>query len=317
MTAKNNLIAIALLLVPAMLHAAASDDERGWWFSERFQGTSNAAGIVLKSNPAVGYTFNGHVQMYGGAPYYFTRQSAAGSSSASTSFVNGVGNAFTGLLITAASDSFKYSSDLVVTAPTGDRTQGFSTGHVTADWTNTFSRPFSSFTPYGSDGVANTVSDTEFFVRPFTTNGAVLHFEGGALFKLASHLNAGASAYAVRAAGQQEIVSKVVEVPSSQSPQTSSSSTPPANGSSKNNGVLSTISQAAQSAGLGNGKGKQSIFETSHQTVTTADALDDHGFSTWLSVRPNSTVDFQIGFSRSVDYQLNSMFFGVGFRVGH
>jgi hypothetical protein len=37
---------IALLLGPALLQdAAASDDARGWSFSQRFQGTSNSAGV--------------------------------------------------------------------------------------------------------------------------------------------------------------------------------------------------------------------------------------------------------------------------------
>ena len=72
------LLIFALLLIPALLYGtAASDDERGWWFSERFQGTSNAAGIVLKSNSTVGYAFNRHAELYSGLPVYFTRESAS------------------------------------------------------------------------------------------------------------------------------------------------------------------------------------------------------------------------------------------------
>src|SRR5215471_7393703 len=93
---RINLMAIALLLIPAMLHGAGSDDDHGWWFSERFQGTSNDAGIVLKTNSTLGYTFNGHVQMYSGLPVYFTRASSSnttGTTTSTTSFVNGIGNA--------------------------------------------------------------------------------------------------------------------------------------------------------------------------------------------------------------------------------
>src|SRR5215831_16415995 len=137
MTNRTYLLVIALLLAPTLLHsAAAPDDERGWWFSERFQGTSNSAGLVLKANSTAGYTVNNQVQVYSGLPVYFTRESASTTSGTPT-FVNGIGNAFTGLLINAGNDSLKYSSDLVLTAPTGDRSRGFSTGHVTADWTNT------------------------------------------------------------------------------------------------------------------------------------------------------------------------------------
>jgi hypothetical protein len=236
---------------------------------------------------------------------YFTRESSSNTTSGTTSFVNGIGNAFTGFRISANTESLKYSSDVMLTAPTGDRTRGFSTGHATVDWTNTFSHPSPVVTPYASAGLANTVSDTAFFVRPFTTNGAVAHFEGGALFKIANQLNAGASGYGVSAAGQQEIISKVLGNSASQSnPQSSSSKV----------GTPSTVTKTPTAAGNGNG---HNVFETMQQTVTTADADDDHGFSTWLSFKPNSRTDFQIGYSRSVAYQLNSLFFGVGFRSGH
>src|SRR5438874_2485552 len=135
----NTVITVALLTLPALLHGAASDDERGWWFSERFQGTSNAAGVVLKANSTLGYTLNPHLQAYSGLPVYFTRESAGNTTSANPAFNNGIGNAFTGFMISAETESLKYSSDLLLTAPTGDRNSGFSTGHVTVDWTNTFS----------------------------------------------------------------------------------------------------------------------------------------------------------------------------------
>src|SRR5438128_1988385 len=102
---RSGWIAITLLLIPAFLHgAAASDDERGWTFSQRFQGSSNAAGIVLKTNSTVGYNFNRHVEAYGGLPVYFARQSPSTSASGTTSFVNGIGNAYSGLLISASKD---------------------------------------------------------------------------------------------------------------------------------------------------------------------------------------------------------------------
>ena len=317
---KTSLIALLLLALPAFVYGAGGpDDNYGWWFSERLMGTSNTAGTIFKANSTVGYRFNDHVQTYGGLPVYFTRQTPSSGNAGPATFVNGIGNAFTGLLITANGESLRYSSDLVVTAPTGDRSEGFSTGHVTADWTNTFSHPFSRFTPYGSVGLASTISDTEFFVRPFTTKGAVVHMEGGSLWRLTSHLNAGASAYAVRAAGAQEIVSKVVEVPASQPATTTSTPSSTSSSSSSKGGVLSTVTNTVGSVtGNGNGNGNANkIFETTHETVTTSDAVDDHGFSTWLSYRLSPSTDVQVGYSRSVAYQFNSLFFGIGFRAGH
>jgi hypothetical protein len=299
---QSTIMTIALLLVPALLQdAAASDDARGWSFSQRFQGTSNSAGVVLKTNSTLGYTFNEHVKAYAGLPAYFTRESSSGSSG-STTFVNGIGNAFTGFLVSGSHSAIDYTSDLLLTAPTGDRDRGFSTGHATVDWSNTFSHAFTSMTPYASIGAANTISDTAFFVRPFTSKGIVAHFEGGALLNVAPRVSLGASGYGVRAAGEQQIVSKVVGKPEQTQTGTQTQN------------VVSTITKAV---GLGSSQADKGVFETQYETVSTAAIANDHGVSTWLTVRPSSTTDLQIGYSRSMNYQLNSLFFGMGFRVGH
>ena len=175
-----------------------------------------------------------------------------------------------------------FVSNLVVTAPTGDKDKGFSTGRATADWTNSFSRRFSSVTPFADIGVANTVSDTSFFVRPFSSLGLVGHFDGGLLMNVAPLIDLGASGYSVRASGEQRIFSKVVH---------------------------------QSSVGTPSGKGK-GVFETSAETVGTADIANDGGFSTWLSVKPHSRVGFDGGYTRSVTYQLNTLFFGTSVRFG-
>jgi len=169
-----------------------------------------------------------------------------------------------------------FSSTLLLTAPTGDKDKGFGTGRATADWTNTFSHRFSSLTPFGSAGIANTVSDTSFFSRPFTSVGFVSHFDGGAIIRLGEFVNAGASAYAVRGSGEQRLISKVQR---------------------------------------GRDSGRKAAFETSPETVGPAEIANDHGFSTWVGI-PKSAADFQIGYTRSVNYDLNTLFFGIGFRIG-
>ena len=103
-------------------------------------------------------------------------------------------------------------------------------------------------------------------------------------------VDVGASAYAVRASGQQRIISKIRK---RQSTTTSSSSGP------------------------GQGAAKNRVFETSSETVGSADIANDHGVSAWLGVSPRSSVDFQIGYTRSVGYDLDILFFGVGFRFGN
>src|SRR5438128_8661357 len=215
MTCMNRtLLIMTMLLVPAFLSAETPpDNERGWSFSQRFQGSSNSAGVVLKTSSTATYTFNQYVKAYAGVPIYFARETAV---SGATSFMNGIGNVYSGFLVTAENSAIHYTSDLVGTAPTGDRTRGFSTGHATLDWTNTFSHAFTAVTPYASIGVPNTISDTSFFVRPFSSKGVVGHYEAGALINVAPQVSIGASGYGVRATGEQQIVSKVVELPVSQ-----------------------------------------------------------------------------------------------------
>lgn len=288
MSKDRTLLLMVLLLVPALLHAAAEDDERGWTFSQRFQGSSNTAGVILKTSSAAIYSFNHYVKAYSGIPVYFARES---SSSGATQFANGIGNVYSGLLVTAGNPAaLHYSSDFVFTLPTGDASRGFSTGHPTVDWTNTFSHSFAAVTPYASLGAANTISDTSFFVRPFSSQGLVGHFEAGALVNVASRISIGASGYGVRAEGEQLISSKVVEKPES-----TSSQQPPSPG-----GPLSTVGKGA---GLGNilnhADRPPAIFQTQQQTVAPASVLNDRGLSAWATVRPTALTDFQIGYAEA------------------
>jgi hypothetical protein len=104
----------------------------------------------------------------------------------------------------------------------------------------------------------------------------VTHYEGGAIWGFSSMANLGASVYGVRASGEQQVVSRFIR---RQGP---------------------------------NGR----IFERAIQTTLPAETANDHGFSSWISVAPKSALDFQVGYSRSVAYELDTVFFGVGFHVG-
>jgi hypothetical protein len=243
--------------------------------------------MVLKADPAVGYSFNHHFQTYSGLPIYFVNESSTiQTQTANTSgFMNGLGNAYIGFRLGVDNDAVNYSSTLEATAPTGDKAKGFSTGRATVDWTNRFSHKISAVTPFASAGLANTVSDTSFFVRPFTSLGIVSHFDGGAKLSLSPFVDVGASAYAVRAAGQQTIISKIF----------------------KNTTTPTTTTT---------GSGKNRPFENGHEVVGSAALANDNGFSTWLAAHAGSTMDFQIGYTRSAGYDLNTLFFGVGFRLG-
>src|SRR5215475_2548279 len=279
------LMCAIILVVGLALPAQAADDGRGWSFSGRFSGSSNSDGLVTKADPALGYSFNNHWSTYTGVPFYFVNRSSSTTTTTSGS-MSGVGNAFLGFRFGTKSDLLNYTSNLEFTAPTGDKSRGFSTGRVTADWTNIFSTKVSSLTPFGSVGIANTVSDTAFFVRPFTSLGIVGHFEGGATYDLLRAARIGASVYAVRGSGEQRIISKLVE------------------------------SQPASTTGSSSGPNPNRVFEKRHETISQAEIVNDHGFSTWFGVSPRPEVDFHAGYSRSVNYDFNTFSFGVGFHVG-
>jgi hypothetical protein len=274
-----------ILVVGLAFPAQAADDGKGWSFFGRFSGSSNSDGLVTKAESGLGYSFNNHWSTYTGVPFYFVNRSSS-TTTGTSGFMSGVGNAFLGFRFAAKSDLMNYTSNLEFTAPTGDRSRGFSTGRVTADWTNTFSTKVSSLTPYGSIGIANTVSDTAFFVRPFTSLGKVGHFEGGATYDLLPAVRVGLSAYAVQGSGQQRVISKVKR-------DTTATSDPSTTRGSANR-----------------------VFDSQMETVSQAGIVNDHGFSTWFGVSPKPEVDFHAGYSRSVNYDFNTLFFGVGFHVG-
>src|SRR5215475_3775049 len=232
-----------ILVVGLALPAQAADDGKGWSFFGRFSGSSNSDGLVTKAESGLGYSFNNHWSTYTGVPFYFVNRSSS-TTTGTSGFMSGVGNAFLGFRFAAKSDVMNYTSNLEFTAPTGDTSRGFSTGRVTGDWTNMFSTKVSSLTPFGSIGIANTVSDTAFFVRPFTSLGKVGHFEGGATYEFLRIARLGASAYAVRGSGQQKVFSK--------------------------------LKDSATSGSSGSGKND---FDNQHEIIAQADAVNDHGFS--------------------------------------
>ena len=197
---STRLLSLCLILVLSPSLALYGQEERGWTFSGRFRGSTSSAGSVLKLDPTLGYAFNPHVETYAGMPVYFVKQST--TITTTNGFVNGVGNAYAGVRFGMDVPEVNFSSNLVVTAPTGDKDQGFSTGRVTADWTNSFSRRFSSVMPFADIGVANTVSDTSFFVRPFSSLGLVGHIDAGMVMNVAPLIDLGVSGYTVRGAGR-------------------------------------------------------------------------------------------------------------------
>jgi hypothetical protein len=191
---------------------------------------------------------------------------------------NGIGNPSLDLRFKVLNPLVNFASVVTGSAPVADSKKGLSTGRSTYDWTNHFDRAFDSITPFGEVGVSNTVADTRLFLRPFTALGFNTHVQGGANYDLWKFFSVGASGYAILPSGQQTIFSKVVP---------------------------------------GQSNGHHHPFENNQQTTGSADLARDHGFSAWVDANPVPYLDMELGYTRSVNYDLNAISFGIGINVGY
>jgi hypothetical protein len=269
--------------------SAEAQEDRGFLFNERFFGSSSTLGSVMRLDTQAGYQFSKHFGFDMGLPVYFVRPSATTTAAVGATTVDGIGNVYLDLRFTLLNPFLNYGSLLTGSAPTGDKSAGLSTGRATFDWTNQFNRSFSRLTPFANLGFANTVTDTPLFVRPYTTLGFVTHIDGGATYRVARFLDVTADAYGIEPAGQQTVLSKLVR-----------------------HGTTSSATRASASA---NSRPNHGVFETTAETVGSADLVRDHGFSFAGAVHFSRIVTLQAGYTRSIGYDLNTVFFGIGVDV--
>ena len=273
-------IATAALVAPSSAQtgtARAEQNDTGFASYLEFGGTHNADGQIYDLTTSVGYNFSKHFGMDVGVPIYFSRPS---STTGGTS-TNGIGNPFADAHVRWSGPVVNFGSTLTGFGPVGDSKKGLSTGRGTFDWTNHIDHSFSNLTPFGELGLSNTIADSKLFLRPFTTLGFNTHFQLGANYDLWKIFSVGAAGYDIVPAGQQTVFSKV-------------------SGTSAN----------ANAASHGR------VFANNQQTTGTADIAKDHGFSTWVDASPGRYVDMELGFTRSMHYDLNSVSFTIGLNLG-
>jgi hypothetical protein len=265
-------------LAAQSLEDLLEDPTHGLTFFSRTQGSSNQAGLVTKLDTNVGYNFSPHFGVDFGVPVYFVYPSTGKSTSIlGTRSRNGLGNVYLDLRYTLINRRLNFVSYVTVAAPTGDKAQGFSTGHVTWDWHNHFYRAIGRVTPFANAGLADTIMDSPFYLRPFSSLGLIGHFEGGATVTVWRDISVGGSFYAITPSGDQNVISK-----------------------------LSGKETQKKGSSLGQ------IFEIPGKPTLTADSVSDRGLSLWCEANATSFLDFDIGYSHSTQYSLDSLFFGVG-----
>jgi hypothetical protein len=260
-----------------------SDKEKGFVLTETIQGDRNAIGTITKLDTMAGYRFNPHFEMGVGIPFYFVRASSESAALGAASG-NGIGNAYFRLRFIASSTTATFVSSITGSAPTGDADRGFSTGRATVDWNNYLGFAAGRITPFMNLGLANSISDTRFFTRPFTSLGKVVHFEGGAYIQVWRLIDVGASGYSYIPFGDQKVYSRLV--------------------------MDTQTSLPVPDTGSGRGR-RSGVFESRRVTVGDASIARDGGGSVWIDVNPRGAVALEAGYSRSVEYDLSSIFFSV------
>lgn len=253
---------------------------------EYFAGDTNADGQVMALNSSATYYFTDHFSARAGIPIYFDHvPSTVASSTAipsTSTFSSGIGDIFLTLRAAWKAPIVNYATGLTGTFPTGQTSKGFSTGHFTFDWSNRFDRSFGILTPFVDAGMANSVTDTPYFLRPFATLGPLAHFEAGAGLRIVRAVNVTLTGYDIAPWGTQTITSRVI---------------------------------TATSPGKSGSASRGRPFENAHQTTGTATLTQDDGFSAGLLVSPKSYLDLDVGYTRSEQYGLDTVSFGVGVNV--
>jgi len=116
-----------------------------------------------------------------------------------------MGNPNLGLKYSAKSSALDFSTGLNSAIPTASTKKGFSTGHLTVDWSNHFAHDFDLLTPFVDLGLANSVPDSRFLHRTYSSYGTLAHFEGGSQIDLGDKFSVVASGYYVLPWGPQQI----------------------------------------------------------------------------------------------------------------
>jgi hypothetical protein len=276
-------VSVFSVMVPNL---SAQTQEQGPTFYEEYRGSINTFGQTTVLDLSGGYNFNEHFGLDVGLPVHFldrNGQSALPFAAIPQGWNNGIGDAYLNLRFNDPNDLVNYTSQARVFAPTGSFDRGYSTGRLTVNWDNHVDRTFGPFTPFADASYGNTLGDRNYFVRPFDTLGQVFQLQGGSSVKVAPRTFVGGSWYHVYPVGTQKIYSQLL---------------------TRANGV--TLVPVIDSR----------YFASRFETVGPSSILRDNGFAGWVGVKTAHNTDFEVGYSRSIQYALDSLTFRIGFNAG-
>jgi hypothetical protein len=266
--------------------AGSGDFAPGWTLGTRFEGSSSSDGTVYDLGTTLGYNLSRHFAADLGVPVYFigTPSSVKKNNPDAVSGV-GIGAAFADFRANYPSDLLNYATAIHLTVPTGDTKKGLSTGHVTWNLSNHIDHAFGDFSPFLNATVGNTVLDTHYFHRPFTTFGYNAALEAGLEYD-SGKFSFAASVYDVAPWGNQTVISRVFRC----SANSHCSSGGPTN--NRKNYLSANVSTGA------------------------AELVRDNGFNASADFKPTPYLDLEFDYSRSVPLNLNIYSFGIGVDLG-
>lgn len=297
---KSVWVILSALLVAPAIHAqtpAASSATKssqsegfypGWGFGTRFEGSTSGDGTVYDIATGVSYNFTAHFGVGLGVPYNLVGTPSSIKTKNPTAVSGyGLGNVGMDLKWLYPEKTLDYASTIHLSVPTGDMKKGFSTGHATWDWSNHFEHSWGNFTPFIDAGVGNTLPDTKYLIRLYSTFGYNAQFETGTAMD-AGPFSLSASVYDIAPWGPQAVVSKVYRC-------TSGTKCSPTGTTTDRKSYLS-------------------------QNVSTGGAglTRDNGFNAGIELKPAKAkyLDLEFDYSHSVPLRLNTISFGIALDIG-
>lgn len=274
-------LACVLLMVTAEAGAqvAAQGRESSVTASLDFNGSSNKWGRVLELDSSIGYAFARHFSIDAGVPFYLYQTPTTTTSNGTASGTQ-LGDPTVGIHFNFPNRLLGYNTSVTGTIPTGGTKNGFSTGHVTYDWSNHIYHAFSAFTPFVDAGVGNSIMDSKLYHHLYSTYGYNAHFAAGISKDVFKLFTVSAAAWDVSPWGNQTMFSRVPAIPNPDAGQ--------------------------------HGR----VWETASQITGASSLTRDNGYSGGVEASLSRYFDVGVGYTHSVRYALDTVSFHVGVNYG-
>jgi hypothetical protein len=310
---RTMLLAAACALVWAPGAAAQSSNPGGSWFW-----TTSLSGVAFPSHTVsdastgstselrahsiyysntLGYRANRYASVFVDAPIHFVRFCESDMGGAEQCASNrGIGDLGLSGQLRAGEGPLRFSTTGTLFLPTGDKEKGLGTGSVTAAWRNAGSLDLWRTMLFAELTLANTLTHTSSFVRPFASKGFVTEISGGLERRMLPFVRAGASVYRVMPSGTQTTFGRFQ--------QQGTISEPPAQG------------EAITVGGPPVSGPRQPVLNprfvaSQGETVGGAELTRDYGASAWVRLPLHRNLDFQVTYTRSVRLNLHAVSYGV------